>query len=189
MIEYKYGDECPIEFRKVTKADEALLSDFQCENDAIRKFIRCESIESQENVSYLFVDINNNIIIGFCSICCTGISTIEYDIDEQPYDTSLPAVEINFFAIDNRYQKLAFDCESSRYETLSAMLFLRMLKHIFDIASDVVGATHICLYSVPQAVNFYKRCGFSLFEEYMRSDEKPFLNGCIPMFLAIPTDV
>ena len=57
-----------------------------------------------------------------------------------------------------------------------------MIEYIKKISTEFVGATHICLYAVPKAVNFYKRCGFECFEEYMNPDEIPFLENCVPMF-------
>ena len=58
-------------------------------------------------------------------------------------------------------------------------------QHIKNITSNIVGATHICLYAVPKAKNFYKRCDFVEFESYMNRDEKNFVRGCIPMFYVI----
>ena len=48
-----------------------------------------------------------------------------------------------------------------------------------------IGFTHLSLYSVPKAQNFYKRCGFKDFERYMNRDEAVFTKDCIPMFLSL----
>jgi len=123
--------------------------------------------------------------MGFCAICCTGISVTDMDDDGKEFLTSVPAIEIDYFAVDEEYRSLKLDESSNRYETLSRAFFLYMLDRIKDISVKHVGATHVCLYAVPKAVNFYKRCGFEPFEEFMNPDEIPFLKDCIPMFYVI----
>lgn len=187
MITHKYGIDYSISFRKVDPADSKILSEFECENGAIRDFARYHSIKSKKDVTYLFIDEENRTVIAFCSICCTGISITEYIEDDlsKPYNSSIPAVEIDFFAVDERYRSIPLDETSKKHDTLSNALFLYMLNHIKNITSSVVGATHICLYAVPEAKNFYKRCDFVEFSDFMKRDEKPFIKNCIPMFYVI----
>lgn len=182
MAKHNYGCDYSMSFHKVEINDADLLSRFQCEYPAIRDFIQNKSIESKEDVSYIFVDDENNTIMGFCAIHCTGISVTATDDKEREYITSMPAVEIDYFAVDEEYRSLKWDETSTRYETLSRGFFMYMIEYIKKISTEFVGATHICLYAVPKAVNFYKRCGFECFEEYMNPDEIPFLENCVPMF-------
>ena len=185
MVKHNFGCDYSMSFHKVDKNDSELLSKFKCEYPAIRHFIQNQSVESKKDVSYIFVDDENNQIMAFFAICCTGISVTDTDSKGNPFLTSIPAIEVDYFAVDEEYRSLKLDERSNRYETLSRALFLYMLEHIKEISVENVGATHICLYAVPRAVNFYKRCGFEPFEEYMNPDEVPFLNGCIPMFYVI----
>ncbi len=182
--EYRYGSDFDITFRRITKADSDMLNDFDCGNVSINEFIREESLGTRKDVTYIFLDEERNNIIAFCSISCNGIS-IEAIDNEECFTTNYPAVEIDFFAVDERYRSIKFDKNSTRYNTLSNVLFSFMIKYISDITSTYIGATHICLYSVPKAKNFYKRCGFKEFEPYMNRDETPFLDGCIPMFIVL----
>ena len=184
MTKHKYALDYSISFHKVNPDDQSLLDQFRCEYKAICDFIQNHSIDSQKDISYIFVDDENQRIIAFCAICCTGISTTAYESGVE-YTTSIPAVEIDYFAVDEEYRSLLLDAESSRYETLSRALFLYMQDVIRSISEEHVGATHICLYAVPKAVSFYKRCGFAEFNEYMNGDEVPFLEGCVPMFCVI----
>ena len=185
MAKHNYACDYPMSFHKVEKNDSDLLSRFQCEYPAIRHFIQKQSIESKQDVSYVFVDDENNRIMGFCAICCTGISVTDTDGKGKPFVTSIPAIEIDYFAMDEEYRSLKYDETSNRYQTLSRAIFLYMLEHIKEISVNSVGATHVCLYAVPKAVNFYKRCGFEPFAEYMNPDEIPFLKNCTPMFYVI----
>ena len=187
MITHNYGLEYSISFKKVDPNDSKILSEFECENTTIRNFARYQSIKSAKDVTYIFVDNENKTVIGFCSICCTGISITEFEEDDEnkPYNSTIPSIEIDFFAVDERYRSIPLDENSGRYDTLSNALFVYIIDHIKKIASNIVGATHICLYAVPKAKNFYKRCDFVEFSEYMNRDEKPFIKNCIPMFYVI----
>lgn len=183
-INHKYGSDFNITFRKISEDDIDMIRDFDCGNRSINDFIREESLDSKKDVTYIFSDTENENIIAFCSICCNGISVCE-DNGDKVYATNYPAIDIDFFAVDESYRSIPFDESSNRYETLSNALFSFMIKYISDIATKYVGATHICLYAVPKAKNFYKRCGFIDFEPYMNRDEAPFLEGCIPMFIVL----
>lgn len=187
MTKHKFGCEYSITFRRVNDSDIKILKEFDCGNRNINECVR-KCLTSQKDVSYLFLDNENNQIIGFSAICCSGIlvdQVSEIDGELKNISTSLPSVEIDFFAVDERYRSLPFDSESNRYETLSSMLLLFMIMHIQDITQKTIGATHICLYSVPKAKSFYKRCGFEEFQYYMKRDEAIFTKGCIPMFMSI----
>ena len=80
---------------------------------------------------------------------------------------------------------MPLDKDSTRYETLSRALFGLLIKYIENITRNYVGATHISLYSVPQAINFYKRSGFVEFDSYMQRDKKNYIARCTPMFLTL----
>lgn len=185
MRKYNYGSDYAMSFHRVNKNDFDLLSKFRCEYAAISDFIQKQSLECKNDVSYVFIDDENNRIMGFCAICCTGISVTATDYSGNEFLSSVPAIEIDYFAVDEEYRSLKYDKDSNRYETLSKAFFLYMLEHIKNISTQYVGATHICLYAVPKAVSFYKRCGFEPFEEYMNADQQPFLEGCTPMFYVI----
>ena len=172
-------------FHKVNVDDSDLLSKFKCEYPAIEHFIQNKSVESKNDVSYIFVDDENNTIMAFCAISCTGISVTACDENDEEYITSIPTIEIGYFAVDEGYRSLKWDETSNKYETLSRAFFLFMIEYIKTISIDWVGATHICLYAVPKAVSFYKRCGFECFKDFMNPDEVPFLKNCIPMFYEI----
>ena len=183
----KYYRDFSISFKRADSDDKDILSNFECENQSIRNFARHSSIKSKKDVTYLFIDDEANAVIGFCSIRCSGISITEFEEDDEnkPYTSTIPAVEISCFAIDERYRKIPIDENSKKYETVSHALFLYMLNYIKGISADTVGATHVCLYSVQRAKNFYKECDFLEFSEYMKRDEKPYIKNCIPMFYVI----
>ncbi len=183
-MKYKYGNEYKISCYKVKEIDVSLLEKFKCEYTAISRFVKKECMETQEDVTYFFIDEENNRIIGVCAISCSGISTID-DLGGVSYRTSLPSVEIDYFAIDEEYRNIPYSPESTRYDTLSKALFFNMLVQIRIISKEYVGATHIQLYSVPKAVHFYERCGFEPFDGFMLRENDPHSSTCKPMYCVI----
>ncbi len=185
MIKHKYGKDYTISICKPSDVDKSILEAFSCDNPSIDHFIHNECLHSQKEVTYLFLDEENNKIMGFCSISCDGIPITQENSQKRIYKTSLPCIEVDYYAIDEAYRKLPLKEDSSRHETLSQALFLLMIEHIKEISKSFVGATYICLYSVPDATSFYGRCGFESFKPYMHRDEYPYLDGCTPMFYQI----
>ncbi len=185
MTENKFARDYSISFHRVSNDDRDMLSQFECGNKVISNFIKNESLSTKEDVSYVFIDEKQKAIMAFCSIKCTGISVNAVDANNNEYITNIPSVEIDFFAVDEKYRSIKIDENSNRYETLSQFFFLYILETIKNISKNHVGATHVCLYAVPRAASFYKRCGFIPFEEYMFNDQHPFLKNCKPMFYVI----
>ena len=74
MIKHKYALDYSISFHKVNPEDQSLLDQFRCEYKAICDFIQNHSVNSRKDVSYIFVDDENQRIIAFCAIinkmCC-----------------------------------------------------------------------------------------------------------------------
>lgn len=185
MITHTYGSEYHITIRPIELSDKEMLKSFDCGNRSINKFLKTNSITSNRDVTYIFLDEENNIIIGFCSLCCSGIPINAALSTGDIYTTIEPSIEIDFFAVDERYRSIKYDKTSNRYETLSAALFATMLHRIENITSKYVGATHVCLYAVPRAIHFYERSNFKIFAPYMYRDNAPFVDGCEPMYYII----
>ena len=148
-----------------------------------------KSQSTNRDVTYAFIDKDENKIIGFYSLCSNGITVIKEHIDKETdrsvYRTNIPAIMVDYFAIDEYYRSIPFNESSSRYDTLSKFLFTFVIEEIRRIANTEVGATHICLYSVPEAISFYKRSDFKLFDDYMQRDGDPRNNKCTAMFYVL----
>lgn len=184
-MKYKYGSEIDICFRRLTSDDKDMVSEFECGNDTLSYFLHKQSFSSKRNVTYIFIDKLKNKIVCFCSICCNGILTLKSVSDVKEIKIireNIPSIEIDYFAVDENYKNLVYDENSTRTETLSKGMFLYLIEYIKNIADEKIGAEKICLYSVPEAKTFYKRCGFEDFSSFMVEENKPYLNGCIPLY-------
>lgn len=184
MIKHDFGYEYQISIRKLDEVDRSHIESFCCGNPSIDDFIHGDMPNNRNEVAYIFFDEENDMIIGFGAICCNAIR-VSFGADELAFTTNLPSVEIDYFAVDERYRSIPYSEESGKYDTLSSKILTCLLYKIKKISDEHIGATNICLYSVPQAEHFYSRCGFRRFDDYMLSDEKPFFDGCVPMLMEI----
>lgn len=181
-IHYNYGKDVPLDFFKAEREHGTLAMSFKCKNDYIDKFVKKTACKDKESVTYLTIDTKENVIVAILTVVCSGIYT-EPSILSRRERTVIPAIEIKYFAVDNRYQSLRFDADSDI--TLSKYIFSKYMKDIENIAHNIIGARKIILYSVPKAVNFYRYFGFKDFEKYMKKDEQRSVRKCPPMFISL----
>lgn len=178
---YRYGNEVPIEFERFSYSVSHHFATFDCGNPAINTYIR-DDLDAIGSVSYVFIDTNLNRAIAYCSLSCTGIIEQLDDGTGTIYSSTRPAIEIEFFAVDENYKGLPFDEDSDEYETLSSSMFMYCIQRAASISRTVIGAEMVVLYSVPRAVSFYERNGFRRFCTNMEINKDPFVDGCVPMY-------
>lgn len=129
-------------------------------------------------MTYLFINTEDNSIIACITIACSVIFT---DTDEKDvFSTILSAMEIKYFAVDDAYKHMPYEKDGSL--TLSYYIFSYMLEYMRELSHNKIGASKIVLYSVPQAINFYKKCNFKEFGDTMYGDEGYYVEGCMPMY-------
>ncbi len=185
----KFGYQIQIIRKSVSNLEPDFLNSFSCDNEYISSFLKEKSQSTKRDVTYAFIDKDENKIIGFYSLCANGIMVTKEHVDKENgrsvYRTNIPVIMIDFFAIDEYYRSTPFAEDSGRYDTLSKFLFTFVLEDIRGIASTKVGATHVCLYSVPESISFYKRNDFKPFDVYMQKDGDPHINECTAMFYVL----
>lgn len=152
------------------------LQSFTCGNDSIDNIIKEKLIDDTMTKSFAVSDKESTDIIAVYSLSCSGFIVQSY---QKVF--IYPAVEIQYFAIHEKYQDIQY-CPDTSYGCLSNILFDRIIAEIYDFTDKYCGADKIILYSVPTAHDFYIKSGFQDFEEYMLKSQDRFLDGCIPMF-------
>lgn len=153
--------------------------DFSCGNPGIDDYLHNEALNDQSSVTYLYIDCGSDRLIAFITVSCSAIFTKS---NQLQYSTIMSAMEVKFLAVDEDYQHLPYN-RRAHSPTLSDMMFDDMIIRLMDISRTQIGAACIVLYSVPQAVSFYKRHGFKEFGDSMYGDEGYFIKGCEPMYL------
>ena len=149
---------------------------FCCGNAYIDNYFANEILKDSDAVSYCFwTDETKQELVGIASLSCSGILVTSHS------QLSLhPAVEVKIFAVDVKYQHKTFPNEG---ENWSDYCWYYLMKIIYDITKNSCGASHVVLYSVPDAVNFYKRKHFNCFTDDMTKPANWSIQDCEPMFV------
>lgn len=144
-------------------------------------FFRYSAVESVLDSAYAFIDYERDAIAAAASIACSSLQIM----DNENYYDSVPAVEIKYFAVDERYQRLRFSADREEGYFSDAVLSA-LIGFIYKFTDDYCAATHILLYSTPDAVHVYERNGFvKLSESGIMVRHNRFLEGCAPMMLTL----
>lgn len=167
MVEMRLLSEC-----------RGLLKNFDCENEVINDYFTNKEQDDNDAVSFAFVDEEKKTLIALSSLSCSSII-----MESGNKLHLLPAVEIKMFAVNKEYQHKSVFSEDDLH--WSSYCLDRIIFHIREFTDTHCGASRIVLYSVPKAESFYLRTGFSKFLEFMRPQDKSFLEDCIPMFMVL----
>lgn len=175
---YKYADEVKFSFYSPEIEDyDDFKDNFSSGNDSIDRKIY-DNRYNNNFVDYFVVDNKTDKIIAVYSLACSAC--IYSDHDKNHFYS---AIEIEFFAVDIHYQDIkAIDPDEG---CLSSIIFRSILSKIMDMSFEVIGATKIILYSVPNAVSFYQKNGFSEFEIDILKNTDWYTDECIPMYMHI----
>lgn len=175
----RYGNQVIVDIQVLSQDNAEYLSGFNCGNKSIDQYFNMQARDDETAVTYLFIDCEKDILIACMTIACSAIFD-EGEEQEKPLTTILSAMEIKYFAVDDRYKHLPY-IKGSPY-SLSHYMFIHMLSYMREISHTKIGASKIVLYSVPDAVHFYERCRFKEFGDTMYGDEGTYLEGCVPMY-------
>lgn len=166
-----------VEMRLLSECRE-LLKNFDCENEVINDYFADKEEDDNDTVSFAFIDEEKKTLVALSSLSCSSI------IMESGKKLHLfPAVEIKMFAVNKEYQHKPVFPEDDQH--WSSYCLDKIIFHIRKFTNMYCGASRIVLYSVPKAESFYLRTGFRKFLEFMRPQDKSFLEDCIPMFMVL----
>lgn len=173
----RYGNQIPVRIELLKPENKRYTKNFYCDNKAIDIYFRQLAPYDKTAVTYLFIDREKDYLIACVTIACSAIFTTE---TQDQFSTLQSAMEILYFAVDERYKHIPYIKGSPL--TLSHYILSYMLDQMREHSHTVIGASKVVLYSVPSAVRFYSRCDFKEFGETMYGDKGYFVNECIPMY-------
>jgi hypothetical protein len=180
-----YGNEINIEIEPFSSKHRKMCEGFDCGNDALNNLLKNaeEICGDGSSVTSVVVNKDESIIIGFYSL---NASLLLYKPDSAfPKICGFPAIEINTFAMDVKYQGLPYSDDEEDIFNLSDYILAKVISDIYYFSDTVIGAKFIILYSVPNAVNFYSRNGFKKINDYMLPLSDPFVNDCHLMYFEL----
>ncbi len=116
-------------------------------------FLKDEAYEEQDknlNVTYLFVDEDNNQIAGYVSLCsdCIKLESEEKDQLELSY-TTIPAIKIARLAVNNQYKGKGLG------KTL-----IKFSAYIANKVQSICGLVFLTLDCYEHRLSFYEKNGF-----------------------------
>lgn len=162
-------------FKRISSVNIELIEDFSCGSTELDKKL-FQMKDKDDGTTFVFLDETNGQIIGYCTYCTSGLKK-SYENDSITY----PAAEIKYFAIDKTYQHKAYDEDFN----FSDLMLCEVMKKLIEISEESISFDYVLLYSVPDAVKFYKRNGFYEFTEFMEKDSYHYIEKCVPMFFKL----
>lgn len=186
-----YGEEIDFSIKLLKFKDKKLIQKFDCGNDSLNSYIKLEifdedSLNTDDGLHFKVVNNTTKDIIGFFSLAASGV----YEKCDN-YIKVHPAIKIDVFAIDKRFQKLHFDknSEQSTLDTdkfyFSDLILTEVVKKIRYINENHASVDFIILYSAKNKVHFYKRNLFLEFTEYMKNEFNTEISNNIPMYMEL----
>lgn len=169
-----YGENIRLDY--IDLKDCVQLDTFVCGNEVIDDIIKTELVNDTMTKAFAVIDKEHNEAVAVYSLSCSGF-IIQFSQKVCIY----PAVEIKYFAMNEKYQDIQY-CEDKSLGCLSNAIFDQIIADIYEFTDKYCGADKIILYAVPSAYDFYKRIGFEDFKDFMLQSQDRFLDGCIPMF-------
>lgn len=171
----------PIEFDRLTDDHAEMLTTFSCGNEVIDEHFRAKAFDEINSITYLFIDKARNCAAAAATLCCSSIPIT----DGRKYIDGIPAVEITAFAVDERYQGMVISREPTK-EYFSDFVLSTIIRRIYEFTEQYCGAEYVILYSTPRGHSLYERNLFCDYDhDIFMVKQKRYLEGCIPMYLAL----
>jgi hypothetical protein len=192
----KTGEDIEYEIRLISDlGSRCAVDDFWCGNDYINKYLQKKAFDDPCNVTYVVLDKaaaqKSDVILGFFTLCCSGIYCNNTEIATETTADSgesvtLSAIKCDYFAIRKDLHGLPYTAASKRAKfNFGDLIFFELLRKCIDISRKYVGAQYLILYSVPEKVPFYKRNHLQEFKSYMSRDTTFSISDCVPMFMSL----
>ncbi len=157
-------------FEKLT--DEHDLSNFDCGNENLNRYLKNEALKQQEGMLNLTTLVMyENEIIGYFSLLTdsfkvkeiTDEKTIEEIKNKKPSVKNVPAVKIGRLAIDKKYRNCGIGTHVLR----------NIINDILYLSKNIVGVRFITVDGLATAYHFYtKKNKFEILRNSMKKIDK-----------------
>ncbi|MCQ2548500.1 MAG: hypothetical protein MJ134_00530 [Lachnospiraceae bacterium] len=186
-----YGENIEYKYDLIKPEDINLIQAFSCGNENLDRYIQKEliinnDVDTTDGLPYKVVDLNTNEIIGIFSLAASGI------IHRQGnYVHVLPAIKIDIFAINTKYQKIHMDAISEASSDpddhfyFSDAILCEAIKICVKLSEEKIAVKYILLYADKKAKRFYQRNLFHDFADFMEKEQNMEINKNEPMYLPL----
>lgn len=171
---------------RYTKAYEKLTKDFECGNIVIDNFLKKgNALDENQGITYILLSDKKDVIIGYYNIEVGRVDQIEDINGSVMYKPMGGTVNINYLAIDSKYQGTQIAEIRGKKIYLGDYLLRDCERRILQLRKEV-GIVFVTLYSTEQGYHLYhERNSYEDFEEDMstfvqESDQKCYkLYKCV----------
>lgn len=198
-MSYAYGEQVEYEHSLIKLEDLGKLQAFSCGNKKLDHFfhkelihevniygIKEKMIDTDEGLPYKVVDKKTGDIIAVYSLAASGIF-----FEQTNHMQTIPALKIDVFAVDERYQKMHMDVESQEEENpdehryLSDSIMCDVISRCVKISQEYATIRYIILYADKNAKRFYERNLFNPFLEFMKKERRAEIAKNDPMYMEL----
>lgn len=162
-----------------------LAERFSSGNTYLDSFLQDGDYSLDPNIgkTYVFLSEENNEIIGYYNLGMSSVDRIEEVNGNRRYIRMGGAVNINYFALDERYHRQVFDMLPSGDKIyLSDILLIECLERIESVINQHIGATFVTLNSTKEGYHLYTRNGFEELEVDMRFTMEDGDHDCTQLY-------
>lgn len=162
----------PYSIEKLSYLHTSIIQNFICGNGVLDDYLKQKALDDPDSVTYVVV--NDKQCMAYFSLSCGAIY-----IKSSNQFYSYPAVEIKNLAVHVDFQN--YYPSDAKHSFSKLLLDTIICEIIADFTENICGANRVILYSVPDAVDFYKRSGFIDFHQSFITDDSYYLSECIPL--------
>lgn len=180
-----------LQWTYLTSEIHPLVTSFESENPSMARYLvdpRFALIDAKTGETRTFLFFTEETpprLAGYVSIKCASLK-VEFPNGEIVEESGLippnleiyPSVEIVMLARDKRYER----------QKVGEDILYFIIDFINEELRPKIGIRAITLFAVPEKVSYYSRkFQFRNLDDGMQMYDSPLCSGCIPMFLALPS--
>ncbi|MCM1466792.1 MAG: hypothetical protein NC086_01490 [Alistipes sp.] len=153
---------------KYTSEYKNLKKNFKCGNAVIDNFLRSDNaLDENQGITYVLLSDKKDVIIGYYNIEVGRVDQIQDIGGSMVFKPMGGSVNINYLAIDSRYQGIQIAEIEGRKIYLGDYLLRDCEKRILRLRKEV-GIVFVTLYSTEQGYHLYhERNSYEDFEDDM----------------------
>lgn len=171
---------------KYTSEYESLKDKFTCGNIVIDNFLKSgNALDENQGITYVMLSEKKDVIIGFYNIEVGRVDQIDNIGGNVIYQPMGGAVNINYLAIDNKYQGTKIAEIDGQNIYLGDYLLRDCEKRILQLRKEV-GIVFVTLYSTMQGYHLYhERNSYEDFEDDMSTFVQESDNECYKLYKCV----
>ena len=171
---------------KYTSEFENLKDNFTCGNIIIDNFLRKDNaLDENQGIAYVLLSDKKDVIIGYYNIEVGRVDQIENIGDDIMYKPMGGTVNINYLAIDSKYQGTQIAEVKGKKMYLGDYLLRDCEKRILQLRKEV-GIAFVTLYSTKQGYHLYhERNSYEDFEDDMSTFVQESDNECFKLYKCV----